>query len=613
MSKRAIGGLPNSPSEEVKQGKNHLFAIGIDSYQYFTPLRNARKDIEDLAEVLVDQYDFEREDIQLICDQEATKDNIIDHLDGLRRKVGPGDKLLIYYSGHGYTDTDRGFWIPVDAEPSRVSSYLANAEVRDIIQSIKARHILLISDSCFSASLLVRDISSDMGGAFKDWEKNPSRWAFISGKGVVSDGKEGENSPFAAGIIKNLRENDEDAINIIKLADRVTHEIRFNYEQQAEVCPLFQAGHAGGQFVFVKKQTEKEEWASATRNNTEGSYLEYLNKYPQGLFVKEAEHKLVDIADETEWESATLRNAAFAYRQYLQKYPQGKHAAEAENKLDKIEEEDRLEKAEERRQEQDRIFKLEMERKTKELSSKPEPERIPVQKAAIKKEQPVQKPDEIKPEKRTNYLMYSLFTIGGAILIAGYLLWPKINGSESSAGLPVADTAVVVPPISDGSREIEGKVTDSKSTPNPLAGASVTNKRTGQSATTDANGNYKLAGTRDGDTLTTAYTKDYAEAINIVLKDQVSGIIQLQEIPRIKEQKPISGYVKLNNGAPIYRAYLKVLRNNKFITGTHTDNKGHFKFSKVNEGDVIEIDGGKSYSIKKRTVTEQNEYDIIMN
>lgn len=152
MSKRAIGGLPNSPVEEVKQGKNHLFAIGIDSYQFFTPLRNARKDIEDLARVLVDQYAFEAEDIQLICDQEATKDNIIDKLDGLRRKVEPGDKLLIYYSGHGYTDTDRGFWIPVDAEPSRVSSYLANAEVRDIIQSIKARHILLLSDSCFSAS-----------------------------------------------------------------------------------------------------------------------------------------------------------------------------------------------------------------------------------------------------------------------------------------------------------------------------------------------------------------------------------------------------------------------------------------------------------------------------
>lgn len=613
MSKRAIGGLPNSPVEEVKQGKNHLFAIGIDSYQFFTPLRNARKDIEDLARVLVDQYAFEAEDIQLICDQEATKDNIIDKLDGLRRKVEPGDKLLIYYSGHGYTDTDRGFWIPVDAEPSRVSSYLANAEVRDIIQSIKARHILLLSDSCFSASLLVRDISSDMGGAFKDWEKNPSRWAFISGKGVVSDGKEGENSPFAAGIIKNLRENDDDAINILKLADRVTQEIRFNYEQQAEVSPLFQAGHAGGQFVFVKKQTEKEEWASAVRNNNEGSYLEYLNKYPKGLFVQEAEQKLVDIADESEWESATLRNAAFAYRQYLQKYPQGKHTAEAEKELDRIEEEDRLEKAEERRREQDRIFKLEMERKTKELPSKPELAPIPVQKATIKKEQPLNSPDVIKPEKRTHFLMYSLFAVGGIILIGGYLLWPKMKGSGSLIGLPAMDTVAVVPPISNGTREIEGKVTDSKGTPGPLKGALVTNKRSGQSVTTDSAGQFKLSGIKDGDTLATAYAKDFTEAMLVVLEGQTSAHIQLQEIPRIKEQKPISGSVIINNGAPIYRAYIKLLRNKKFITGTHTDREGNFKFSKVNEGDVLEIDGGTKYSKKRRTVTEQNEYEIIMN
>ncbi len=29
-----------------------------------------------------------------------------------------------------------------------------------------------------------------------------------------------------------------------------TKEITFNYEQQAEVSPLFQAGHQGGQFAF---------------------------------------------------------------------------------------------------------------------------------------------------------------------------------------------------------------------------------------------------------------------------------------------------------------------------------------------------------------------------
>jgi formylglycine-generating enzyme len=265
---RAIGGLPNSPSEGIQHGKNYFFAIGINSYQHFTPLTNARKDIEDLSKVLADQYSFEASNIQLIRDQEANRDNIIDQLDGLRSKINPDDRLLIYYSGHGFTDRDRGFWIPIDAEPGHVSSFIANAEVRDIIKSIKARHILLISDSCFSASLLVRDISTSMiNSAIQSWDRDPSRYVFISGKGVVSDGNTGENSPFAGGIIKHLQNNDTPAINIVRLADQVTQEIRFNYEQQAELSPLFEAGHKGGQFIFFKKGMETLGSKSETAEN----------------------------------------------------------------------------------------------------------------------------------------------------------------------------------------------------------------------------------------------------------------------------------------------------------------------------------------------------------
>jgi Caspase domain len=371
-------GFPENSLEEFKGGTNHLFAIGINAYEHFMPLSNARKDIEDISKVLVENYYFETQNIRLLCDEEATKDNIIDELDDLRKKVKSDDRLLIYYSGHGFTDEDRGFWIPVNAKRDKVSSYLANAEVRDIIQSIKARHILLISDSCFSASLLVRDASRDINGAFTEWERNPSRWVFISGKGVVSDGKAGTNSPFAASILNQLRQNDDDALNIVRLADRVTQEVRFDYEQQADISPLYQVGHKGGQFVFLKRQTEKDEWEAALTQNTEGGYLTYLDKYPNGLFVKEAEQKLFFIADEKEWKNATQRNAAFAYRQYLKNYPKGNHVSEAngrlaliadieghDNETQKLEHES-LAKIESDKKEQERLAKLEADTREQE-------------------------------------------------------------------------------------------------------------------------------------------------------------------------------------------------------------------------------------------------------
>ena len=146
---KAILKSPITPIEELKKGENHFFAIGINTYEHFVPLNNARKDVEDLANLLVEKYYFDNQYMRMLCDGEASKDNIIDELDGLRSKVKAEDRLLIYYSGHGYMEEERGFWIPVNAKRGRISSYIANAEIRDIIQSIKARHILLISDSCF--------------------------------------------------------------------------------------------------------------------------------------------------------------------------------------------------------------------------------------------------------------------------------------------------------------------------------------------------------------------------------------------------------------------------------------------------------------------------------
>jgi len=98
----------------------------------------------------------------------------------------------------------------------------------------------LISDSCSNK-------------AIEAWDRDPSRFAFGSGKGPESDGIAGENSPFADGIIRQLRNNDQDAINIVRLAVQVTEEIRYNYDQQAEVSPLQGAGHKGGQYIFFKK------------------------------------------------------------------------------------------------------------------------------------------------------------------------------------------------------------------------------------------------------------------------------------------------------------------------------------------------------------------------
>ncbi|MBK9930022.1 MAG: caspase family protein [Saprospiraceae bacterium] len=616
---RSLGGLPNSPQEVLKQGKNHFFAIGISSYEQFTPLSNARKDIENLAQILKDDYSFEEQ--TLLFDEEATRAKIINTLSELRRVIVPEDKLIIYYSGHGTEDDFDGYWIPIDAQKNEVSTYVTNADITNRIKAINARHILLISDSCFSASLLEQGRSLGVNDTtFDEMEKTKSRWAFVSGKAIVSDGDPGSNSPFAKGIIKHL-EKTTDRINISLLADQVTKEVGMNYPQQPIALPLtFVGGEYGGQFIFVKKQTEQDDWATARREDDEGAYLAYQKKYPAGKYYQDADQRLQVLGDENEWKLATFRNAAFDYTLYLKKYEKGIHVDEAKSRLDEIEQQDLKDKEEIRKQEQEEAFRLAAEKKEKERAAQRDP-KTPTGTKSLKNN-PVTggKNTTGVAEKSSNYTKYILFVIGTFIAVYGGYVWFSNHSKPAESAELVKDItgaptpAVIIPPaLTDDSREIEGKVLVVKNTLIPLKGATVTNKRNSLSILTDEVGNYKLAQTKDGDTLLTTYNDEYYESINIVEKDQKSIVISLKPIIRVN--KTITGMVEDITGNPVNHAWVYVERNGKPMKGidgkygTHSNSQGKYTLTKVNEGDLLKIDIG---TIKYHAlVTKDNMYNII--
>lgn len=276
--------------------------------------------------------------------------------------------------------------------------------------------------------------------------------------------------------------------------------------------------------------------------------------------------------------------------------------------------EDRLkkEKNDFRRQEQERIFKLEMERRTKELAIKQAAVHVPIQDKSIKKnEPPLSKPQVSNSSKSPNNKKYVFIMISVAVIaIVAWMLSGNILSPASETLVKTDSTSSVIETITDNSREIEGKVLDSKSTPTPLIGATILNIRNETSTTTDGNGNFKLSGAKDGDTLLTTFP-NYSNTIHIISKDQKSSLIQLQEMPRIKENKTITGIIKDKHGNPISGSYVQFLRSNKFKNDFYPGNDGKFKFTKVNEGDILVIK--TAFPTKKVTVTQQNEYEIIVN
>jgi uncharacterized caspase-like protein len=77
---------------------------------------------------------------------------LVRKLDEMRAKLDVHDNLLIYYAGHGVLDreADQGYWLPVDAEPDSQANWVSVATITATLKAMVAKHVLVISDSCYS-------------------------------------------------------------------------------------------------------------------------------------------------------------------------------------------------------------------------------------------------------------------------------------------------------------------------------------------------------------------------------------------------------------------------------------------------------------------------------
>ena len=135
--------------------------IGINDYQHddahnWANLHTAANDARSIADLLENKYDF---DVTRLLNGEATRSAIIQSLDDVAQ-CSPNDAVLIYYAGHGFydKDIDEGFWIPVDAQSTingrnARQDWIWNSVITRMIDASQARHVLVISDSCYSGSL----------------------------------------------------------------------------------------------------------------------------------------------------------------------------------------------------------------------------------------------------------------------------------------------------------------------------------------------------------------------------------------------------------------------------------------------------------------------------
>ena len=244
------------PGEVPIQGQYRALIIGINEYQGPPKLKTAVADATGIRNVLVERYGFKPENIKLLLNAEATRSRIEGALIRLAREAGPQDSVMVYYAGHGqYSDDNQlAWWVPVDGSLEEPGSWILDAAIRNYIAAMRARHVYIIADSCFSGNLFAQTRAILPPVTDKYYAKlyaKRSRWGFTSGstEPVADQGRDG-HSVFAYHLIKFLKENDEPYLIPSRIADQVIPLVARNAEQMPRSQPLQGANDEGGQFIF---------------------------------------------------------------------------------------------------------------------------------------------------------------------------------------------------------------------------------------------------------------------------------------------------------------------------------------------------------------------------
>jgi uncharacterized caspase-like protein len=145
-------GCLHSPAAaaQAEAGRYHALVIGNNAYQHVQHLKTAEDDAREIDALLRDNYGFQT---KLLLN--GTRQQIISAINSYRRELAADSNLLIYYAGHGVNDKeiDKAYWLPVDARLDDNSNWISADDITSNIRGVPAKHVLIVSDSCYSGTL----------------------------------------------------------------------------------------------------------------------------------------------------------------------------------------------------------------------------------------------------------------------------------------------------------------------------------------------------------------------------------------------------------------------------------------------------------------------------
>jgi hypothetical protein len=200
----AASALPFPGIRAHAQTAGVALVIGNSKYRWEAPLPNVRRDAPDIARR------FQAFGLKTDLVDDAGRDAMRRAIDAFLSAANGASFAAIYFAGHGATWGKATYLVPVDADlsnPNSVDNLIRVLPIREGMES--ARNRLMVFDNCRNNPADGWQQRESEGAATmvdRDDKVPPNTllmFSTASGR-VALDGPAGENSPFAAALLRQL-------------------------------------------------------------------------------------------------------------------------------------------------------------------------------------------------------------------------------------------------------------------------------------------------------------------------------------------------------------------------------------------------------------------------
>ncbi len=248
-----------------KKRRNRLIVIGITQYNNWQKLEYPVQDCERFCQIMKDVYGVTDDYCTILYNDDANTANVYQEIYRLGETtdnvpgIEPDENLIIFFSGHGHLDkrTKQGYWVLSDSPAidsgADLLKLLSVSQIFELLPSIKAHHILLIVDSCFSAAFSKKIIELPVENFREsaDPDEIPSRWVLTAGRMEQVYDK----SDFAESLVTVLEEN-KVSMRISALGMKVADMVAKNHAPIPLCASLVEQRYVGGEFFFHHQNTQ---------------------------------------------------------------------------------------------------------------------------------------------------------------------------------------------------------------------------------------------------------------------------------------------------------------------------------------------------------------------